>query len=96
MSILPFFDTNDMKGFSLGIQYYISRRHWIDAMTPLLYRQGEELVDKILLMLNRDIVISKNNLFSIAKISILFNIQNFSRKIYILGREKLLKDIFCF
>lgn len=93
VSILPFHIADDMEELSLEIQYYIRRRHWIDAMTPPIYRRIEELVDKILLMLNKDIAISKNNPSSITKnqYSIISKIPQ-ERDIF-LGREILLKDI---
>lgn len=94
VSILPFHIADDMEEISLEVQYYIRRRHWIDAMKPPIYRRIEELVDKILLMLNKHIAVSKNKSTDIIaknQYSIISKIPQ-TRDIF-LGREELLRDI---
>lgn len=51
VTLLPFHVADDE--ITADAQYYLGRLHWIDAMTPPMYRRVEELTDKILQILGR-------------------------------------------
>lgn len=53
VSIVPFHLADSDKEISPEAQYYVRRMHWIDAITPPLDERIEELVQKVLHLLNR-------------------------------------------
>lgn len=62
VNIMPFHISDD--DISAKAKYYIGRMHWIDAMTPPMYRRVDELVDKITGLLDKnttDFISKKDN-----------------------------------
>ncbi len=51
--ILPFHTADDE--ISDEADYYVGRMHWIDAMTPPMYKRIDELVEKIASILNKNV-----------------------------------------
>ncbi|MCD7882915.1 MAG: TIR domain-containing protein, partial [Lachnospiraceae bacterium] len=49
--ILPFHIAGEESQLHPEAIYYLSRQHWIDAMTPPMYKRIEELVNKIQVLL---------------------------------------------
>lgn len=53
VNIIPFHISDD--DISAEAKYYIGRMHWIDAMTPPMYKRVDELIDKIAGLLDKNI-----------------------------------------
>lgn len=49
--ILPFHTADDESQLHPDAIYYLSRQHWIDAMTPPMHKRIEELVERIQVLL---------------------------------------------
>lgn len=59
VKILPFHVADDEIG--ADAQYYLGRLHWIDAMTPPMYKRVDELVERIARLLGKsDISLSES------------------------------------
>ena len=52
VNIIPFHVADEDIG--PDAQYYLGRLHWIDAMTPPMYQRIDELVNRILPLLNKE------------------------------------------
>lgn len=51
---MPFHIADEESQLHPDAIYYLSRQHWIDAMTPPMYKRIEELVNRIQLLLGDD------------------------------------------
>lgn len=72
-------------------RYYIGRIHWIDAMTPPMYKRIDELVERIGMLLNRDSSESKNTGTVAVKYRLITKMPQV-RDVFE-GRDKLLEQI---
>lgn len=52
IKIIPFHVAD--QDISKAAKYYLGRMHWIDALTPPLYKRIEELTDHIIMLLGHD------------------------------------------
>lgn len=58
VEVIPFHTADSNEEIDSNMKYYISRLHWIDAMTPPMYDRIDELVERIRLSISPSVAYS--------------------------------------